>query len=571
MAVLVKGTQMSVRQKTTMKKWLVGLVVILVACASEAPPPGGPEDTTPPNIVMTDPAPGATGVSPTTDVVIEFSEYLNQRSVAPSVFISPYIPFDYSVDVRRRTVTINFAEPLEDSTTYIITLRTAIADLRGNTLPQSYQLAFSTGEQIDRGTIAGRVFREDAPDGAITVLAYSDGDYTIDSLLSRRPDYISNPGPEGLFRFDNMLLGDYFFLAIQDQNSNYLYDRGEWLGIPSDTLWTVADTLAESHLRMKMFQFPADSLVLTTVDQQNRHQLTAGFNRTVRDQVDESHFLYINADGDTVQPAAVSRAGSRSEFLIEQYQLIPDSSYLFLARDIYGEYSLPLGNRQDRRDITLSTGEDTLALLPPSISINDSTTGVVQSQDFVIRFERAVQPIEPSSLLHVENIDTNLYSLSWLDDRTIAASPDSLWPAEQWLDWTLIDSLVYDLRDSTYSDSISSGSFQFESGARYGSITGEVAVPEGWSWQLLRVQASLIEGEEVYQAWVNRQYQYNLTRLPSGTYRVQAYLDSDSSETFTMGRPLPFVPAEKFIIFADSIEVRSRWETSAVNFKFTDD
>ncbi len=189
----------------------------------------------------------------------------------------------------------------------------------------------------------------------------------------------------------------------------------------------------------------------------------------------------------------------------------------------------------------------------------------------MIRFERAVQPVEPESLLHVENIDTSLYTLFWRDDRTLAASPDSLWPAGQWLDWTFVDSLVHDLRDSTYSDSITTGSFQFESGARYGSITGEVAAPEEWSWQLLRVHASRIEGEETYDAGVNRQHQYNLTRLPSGTYWVKAYLDSDSSGTYTMGRPLPFVPSEKFIIFIDNIEVRSRWETSAVNFKFTDD
>ncbi len=553
-----------------LKQTGLGLFILFISCASEAPPPGGAEDKTPPRIVETQPKPDTVGVSTTTEIVFRFSEYLNRRSVAPAIFISPYISTEYEVDVSRSTVTIDFADPLQDSTTYIITLGTGIADLRGNRLSQSYQLAFSTGTEIDRGIMQGRIFRPETKEGNVTVIAYRKAEVRLDSLLRRRPDYISNPGPEGMFQFSSMQPGEYFFLAIGDQNRNYLYDPGEQTGIPSDTFWTVTDSVATSSLRMKMFQYPADSLVLTTVSQKNRHQLTAGFNRAPQQHPDEHNFVFVDQQNDTLLPAAVSQGEEPSEYYLEQYQLIPDSSYLFLARDLTDTFGLPFGTQRDRRDIALSDTEDTLSLDPPSISIQDSATEVPQSGEFVVQYARAIQPLPPDSILLIENIDTSYYDIIWRDDRTLVAFPDSLWPASQWLEWTLIDSLVRDLRDSTYSDSLTSGSFQFESGTRYGSVTGQVEAPEAWTPGLIRVRAHLGDPERDYQTRVNNQFRYEFKRLLPGTYWLEAYYDADSSATYTMGRPLPFVPSEKFIIFQDSIDVRSRWETSAVNLKFMD-
>jgi len=553
-----------------MRQLGLAMLILFVSCASEAPPPGGPEDKTPPSIVETEPKPDTVGVSTTTDIVIRFSEYLNRRSVAPSIFISPFISTDYEVDVSRSRVTIDFGEPLQDSTTYIITLGTGIADLRGNRLSQSYQLAFSTGSEIDRGVMRGRIYRPESGEGSVTVVAYRDEGLKLDSLLRRRPDYISNPGPNGVFQFSSIQPGQYFFLAVGDQNRNFLYDSGEQTGVPSDTFWTVTDSITTTALRMKMFQYPADSLVLTTVSQQNRHQLTAGFNRVPQQQPDEQDFMFISQQNDTLHPAAVSRGEQPSEYYVEQYQLPPDSTYLFLARDLTDEFGLPFGMQRDRRDIELSTTKDTLALEPPAISVQDSATGVSQSGEFTIQYNRAIQPLAPDSILHISNIDTGTYDIIRRDNRTLVALPDSLWPAGQWLRWTLVDSVVRDLRDSTYSDSLTSGSFQFEPGTRYGAVTGEVAASEAWIPGRIRVRAHLMDPEQEYQTRVNNQYRYEFRRLLPGTYWFEAYYDADSSATYSPGRPLPFVPSEKFVILQDSIEVRSRWETSAVNLKFLD-
>lgn len=553
------------------KRWMAAPLLFFVACASQAPPPGGPEDKTPPRVVTTFPQPDTVNVARDVTVRVEFSEYLTGSTVAPSIFISPYIATEYDVNVKRRTVTIRFAEPLADSTTYIVTLGTGIADLRGNQLSESYQLSFSTGPTIDTGVMSGRVYREDMSEGGITVLAYRHDGITIDSLMRRRPDYISNPGPQGSFRFAHMEVGKYFFLADQDQNKNYRYDPGEWTGIPPDSFWTVSDSVRTTALRMKMFQYPADSLILTSVEQHNRHQLTVALNRAPAQSPGKENFLFISSAGDSLPPTTLAGGESPAEFLLEQYHTQVDCPYVFLARNMTGPFGLPFGEERDRRDIEISSVPDTLPFTSPDLSIPDSATTVSQTTPFTVRFPRAVRRQEPDSLLKVDGIDTTLYGLHWQDDQTLAAIPDSLWPPSQWLHWTLLDSLVRDYRDSSYSDSLSSGSFQFEAGTQYGSVSGEVEAPAQWNNRLLRVEALPTEGGATYQTVVDSQRVFHLDRLPGGNYRIQSYYDADSSGTYTPGRPLPFVPSEKFIIFQDSISVRVRWETSAVNLKFPEE
>lgn len=538
----------------------------LWTCASQAPPPGGPKDEEPPTVVYTKPEPGSTNIDPKTEIVIEFSEYLNRRSVKPSIFISPFIEEGFEVDVSRRTITITFKEPLTDSTTYIVTLRTAITDLRGNKLAQSFQLAFSTGNRIDQGRIAGRVYRRDLPKGDVSIIAYRKDDVTLDSLLSRRPDYIANPNEQGRFAFANMRLGDYLIMALQDKNSNYYYDPGEWTGIPPDTFWAVRDTMLTEALQMQMFQYPADSLVLTKVEQTNHHQMTIGFNRPLKSPPSLNNFQFIGED--TLSPVSLARGEAKGEFFIEHYKTTPDSMYLFLVKDLLGAFGLPFGKERNRRDITISTEPDTLPLQAPGFSIEDSTTNVSQKTGFVVRFPRAVQQLSPDSLLRISGVDSTLFDIAWEDGQTLVAQPDSLWPAETWVNWTFVDSLVRDFRDSTYSDTVTNGSFRIEPGTEYGIISGTVDAPEKWVDKLRKVQALNTEKDVQFRTHINPNGRFQLRRLPAGEYRLESYYDQDSSESYSFGRPTPFVPSEYFVIFPDTVSVRARWESSGYNLRY---
>lgn len=551
---------------------LSGLGVIH-RCASEAPPPGGPKDVDPPAVVQVYPEPGAVNIPTDVEIQFEFDEYVNRRSVEPAIFISPYLEGGYEVEPSRRSVSVNFTNPLEDSTTYIVTLGTGIADLRGNKLASSYQLAFSTGDSIDQGEISGQVYPGELQQKKdISVLAYLRDGSVPDSLLIRRPDYISNPDAEGRFTFSNMQTGRYFFLALIDQNGNYIYDPGEWTGLPFKSDWNVTRKNETGLLKMRMFQYPADSLVLMKVEQEHRHRLRAGLNRPPVQEVSDRNFRFVTEAGDTLHPVAVTETGNPAEFTIEHYQTVPDSQYLFMVGELTDRFGLPFGRNRDRRDVTITTEPDTFSFRYPEISIPDSMPEVKQSQELRISFSRAVRTIPADSVLRLDSLAADTASVFWRDPATLVASPDSLWPANQRISWVLIDSLIRDHRDSTYSDSLSSLAFQAESGARYGSITGTVSAPEHWTRELIRIRAETGQRGDtrIPETTLSSDGEYQLERLIPGQYQLEAYYDRDTSGTYSYGRPVPFVPSENFLIFQDSIEVRSRWEQSGINLQFPD-
>ena len=140
----------------------LGLAGLLIQCAGQIQPPGGPPDTVPPRIIRTLPDSNAVRVQ-TGSVELEFSEYVDRRSVEESIFISPYVgelQFDWS----GTQVTFTFPQSLRRNTTYVVNVGTDVADLRAqNRMSSGFTLAFSTGDSIDQGYISGRVFDRSAP------------------------------------------------------------------------------------------------------------------------------------------------------------------------------------------------------------------------------------------------------------------------------------------------------------------------------------------------------------------------------------------------------------------------
>src|SRR4030042_1867927 len=64
--------------------------ISLAGCAGQVQPSGGPPDTIPPAITRTIPDTNAVRVS-THFFELEFSEYVDRRSVEEAIFISPYL------------------------------------------------------------------------------------------------------------------------------------------------------------------------------------------------------------------------------------------------------------------------------------------------------------------------------------------------------------------------------------------------------------------------------------------------------------------------------------------------
>jgi acid phosphatase type 7 len=101
-------------------------------------------DTTPPTVTNTVPAPGVTGVSPTTDVTATFSENMNASTINPTTFklkqsgTTTNIAADVSYNPTTRTATLVPNAPLQAGTTYKATVTVGAKDdsPAGNRLDQ---------------------------------------------------------------------------------------------------------------------------------------------------------------------------------------------------------------------------------------------------------------------------------------------------------------------------------------------------------------------------------------------------------------------------------------------------
>ena len=215
-----------------MRPLLVPLLLTLGACATPVAPTGGPADTTPPRLVEATPADGATNVTGRT-LTLTFSERLAADAVS-AVTVTPPSDTPPEVRVRARQLEITLPE-LRDSTTYVVTVGTALADQRNVALRAPITVAFATGDAIDRGRIAGtvRLPGTGAPVGALAVWAYALGD-TLAAPDPREaaPDYRTETADDGTFTLEYLRPGPYFVAAIEDRNRNGRADAGERFAAP---------------------------------------------------------------------------------------------------------------------------------------------------------------------------------------------------------------------------------------------------------------------------------------------------------------------------------------------------
>ncbi len=111
---------------------------------------GGP-DTTRPRIRSLLPLPEAKEISAKTPIAVVFSEPMDPASVIhPShFFIKGNVPGEYRYDPQTYTVTFLPSQELTAETTYLVTVKSGVKDLAGNTILQEERWSFTTRSDAD--------------------------------------------------------------------------------------------------------------------------------------------------------------------------------------------------------------------------------------------------------------------------------------------------------------------------------------------------------------------------------------------------------------------------------------
>ena len=201
------------------------LIVLLLAtnCAKQTSPTGGPRDTIPPKLLQTNP-PNGTIHFKEKSIELTFDEYIAVNNPREQLLVTPSIGNKIEMEVRKKSVLINFNAELQDTTTYTISFRESVQDITEKNPAQNLFYAFSTGSYLDSLSIRGQIVDlqtgKPVKDGTAALYNHPD---TFD-IFKHKPVYLTKSDEEGQFQFTNLKTGTYFIYAFNDKNKNALID-----------------------------------------------------------------------------------------------------------------------------------------------------------------------------------------------------------------------------------------------------------------------------------------------------------------------------------------------------------
>jgi hypothetical protein len=268
-------------------------IVIISSCANQGMPTGGPRDSIPPVLVGTQPKLRATNYKGD-DVRLTFNEYILPSEVSEELVISPPLKKRPGIRTKSKTLIIQFNEPLKDSTTYSLDFKNSVVDNNEKNPIENLRFSFSTGDVYDSLRVAGRVmnaFNLEPAEKALVMLHKNLHDSAVYKVI---PDYIAKTDENGVFMIDNIAPGKYHIFAINDANSDMLYNEGaeniafvDTLVVPFAEYQEVRDTLVkgvDSLLITGHTEFHPDPFYLREFSEDIFNQYLDSYKRDARNK-----------------------------------------------------------------------------------------------------------------------------------------------------------------------------------------------------------------------------------------------------------------------------------------------
>ncbi|MBM4159882.1 MAG: hypothetical protein FJ217_02160 [Ignavibacteria bacterium] len=550
--------------------------LLALSCAGQRAPEGGPVDTDPPVIVSTYPQNYSTRYTGQS-IVLEFDEYVDHRSVEGAIFISPSVgtlEFDWS----GREVEIRFSESLRQNTTYVVNIGTDVADLRNrNKMAQSFALAFSTGDQIDRGVIEGKIYTirsSDSPSG-VMIFAYGLTGVNPDTLNPQhaRPDYATQSGKGGEFSLRHLALGDYRLIAIRDEYKNLLYDpETDEFGVPPFGITLTEMDTIQTDVLIQLARADTTAPRLLKVTAPDRRHVLAEFS----EPLDTTAAAWPVAEiVDTLgQEQLVIRSVSvllptHTTILIvtdaqrpgERYRLTVDS-----VRDLHGLAVSPLANSLT---FSGSAAEDTLGPSIASASVADSAVGVALLPELVVHFSDAIETTKASgAIVLFDSSEKDVTAFPrWLSDCSFSLEPATKLRSKEWYRLVIDLGKLRDIVGNEGRDTTVVLRFQTVDAELFSNIEGDAKDLRDTD----RIGPIILQAENVsrkdskpYLVVVHETGKFALTEMPEGLYVLRLFRDRNQNLKYDAGAPFPFEPSERFTYYPDTLKVRARWPLEGV-------
>lgn len=416
------------------------ILAIAYSCATPTSPTGGPPDKQGPAVVATEPETGTVNFSKR-KVTFHFSEFVNRSSISGEVTVEPDIGIPYSIDWGRKSVSIVFESSLPDLTTLIVTIGTGLSDTNGNKLSAPQKLAFSTGPEIDKGELRGKVLDAQTGQGneGNKILLYRT---PID--LEQKANYIAETDTGGVFRFSYLRQGTYKAFWVDDRNRNKIWEPDRERAQPFSREFVELEKAGSDTLStLYIANSDTTKAILQGVGLFSSQRLRMRFSENV----------------EIVDSTGITIADSLGNSFADAYPLyrLPEEPYVLFAQAVeplreQDSYKVKVrsisdaaGNITDSTsfDITGSAQEDTTA---QRIIRRKRTSGIYPSESIEIIYAKPISDNVIRDSLKV--VEGNQLIESWSRTRNVRNSflidPEDTWKSGLDYEFRIWDPIMND-------------------------------------------------------------------------------------------------------------------------------
>jgi hypothetical protein len=436
---------------------------------------------------------------------------------------------------------------------------------------QSYSFSFSTGDKIDRKMISGKIYGKEKE--GIFLYAYKLEDKK-DTLLTRKPDYVSQSGQNGNYTLSGLASGNYRIFAVNDSFKDLIYQQDQdKIGLPfKDIILTDKDSVF-ANLNFLLFNADTTKPRLISSVMTDKNHILVTFNKELR-------FEDMSSDNFTIFDSTQSRQSTVKYFYKGKTK--PEETILVIDEELNIENKVILladslvdlsGNLMvnDFTKIIMSDRPDTSAVKIISSEPNKNAVVDFSNTQIKIFLDDAFNKEGiRSAITFTDTLNNSIpFKLNFYDDATLVISPIQELKAEK--DYQIkmnLKSFVDAAGNSI--DTIFTLKFKTISGLDFTGLSGKLVDSDTLGIDIVSNPILVLENAEnenlIYKKNISSN-NFEFTRIEPGKYVFWCFLDEDGSGEYNYGYPYPFEYSEKFYFYPDTLNLRPRWEITDLQFR----
>lgn len=556
---------------------IIFTALIINGCANAVSPSGGPKDVFPPVVVETNPENFSRNVKSKT-IHITFDEYVTLDNASKNILISPPQKKSPYFRLTGKVLTIKFEDDLRPETTYSINFGSAIKDLHEGNVLRDYVFTFSTGDDVDSLSLVGKSISaetlKECEDFFVMLYADENDTITLDSLpFSVIPNYVTKTDKEGNFMLTGLADKSYLLFALQDANSNMLFDLpNEEIGFYPEMVKPlyipvnqhITDTTATDSIITKQDSDDTLKYQIRTFVQEDSVQKVLK-KELVKDGLLRFVFRYpadnVNLSICEELPDSFNIMkvfSQRKDTVSFYFTPVKDSLWISMSYDTINDtahYSLKprasvKPNRRRAKD------EETVKRLEV---LNNAKGGKLKpEQPLILSFkEPVVDVVMRDTIWFVDGKDTifNDLHFSKVDEYGFKYKVEKKFEPEGKYKVIIPDSVFFGIsgltNDTTKLD------ITVTEISQYGNIYITVKVPEN----VPQAVVQLLSGDKILDSKIIKETQeIEFEHLDAGKYKLKAILDTDSNGMWSPGNFIKKIQPEKVVFYKTELEVKANWD-----------